>query len=31
MKDVLFELENEEFQEVDEFELDSAFNIHMIL
>jgi predicted transcriptional regulator len=31
MKDILFEIENEEFQEVDEFELDSTFKIHMIL
>jgi len=31
MKDVLLEIENDRFQEIDDFELNSALNIHMIL
>ena len=31
MKDVLLEIENDKFQGIDEFELNSALNIHMIL
>ena len=31
MKDVLLEIENDKFQGIDEFELNSALSIHMIL